>query len=148
MSTDTDPLGSAVNRRDDRAIAARRAITQEDRVAETLLIRENMLCIGRTWANYLRSLEEKKFYNFESKRDTTTAAMQPRWHSLARALGICQQPALTYSEIFGFTFERSLTNDESLRSDSWPPLTPPVSPLPQWSTEKTEDLVFGEFRCN
>lgn len=52
VSTDIVPLGSAVNRRDERAIAARSPMMQEDRKAETLLTREKMLCIWRVWCNY------------------------------------------------------------------------------------------------
>jgi hypothetical protein len=39
------PFGSAVNTNDERAIAASNAIMHDEINAETLLIRENMLCI-------------------------------------------------------------------------------------------------------
>lgn len=45
--TRRSPLGSAVNKKDDKAIAPRRAIRHDDRMAERLLIRWYTLCIFR-----------------------------------------------------------------------------------------------------
>lgn len=39
------PFGFAVNKKDEIAIAASKAITQDDRNAETLLIRAYVLCM-------------------------------------------------------------------------------------------------------
>lgn len=43
--TPTSPFGSAVNAKEERAMAAKSAIMQDESSAETLLIRENILCI-------------------------------------------------------------------------------------------------------
>ena len=43
--TNKSPLGSTLNMNDERAIAPRRAMRQDDANAETLLIRAYMLCM-------------------------------------------------------------------------------------------------------
>jgi len=57
----TVPLVSAANKSDERATAASNAIMHDENRAETLLIRENMLCIG----NEPRRCVYAKFINNE-----------------------------------------------------------------------------------